>query len=64
MVFPTPIPAPPVVPRARAEPTAVGDNFRAWTVRGQATTGSWKVIIGSILSGLGLLTYLTMYGYL
>jgi len=43
---------------------AVGVNIKAWTVRSQATSGTWKVIVGSILSGLGLLTYLSMYGHL
>ncbi len=43
---------------------AVGVNIKAWTVRSQATSGTWKVTVGSILSGLGLLAYLSMYGYL
>lgn len=43
---------------------AVGVNIKAWTVQGHVDKGRWKVIVGSILSGLALLSYLAAYGHL
>lgn len=43
---------------------AVGVNIKAWTVHAHVEKGTWKVIVGSVLSGLALISYLVAYGHL
>lgn len=43
---------------------AISVNIKAWTVAPRAGTGTWKAVVGTGASGLGLLSYLVMYGHL
>ena len=43
---------------------AVGVNIRAWTVAPQAGAGTWKAVVGTTGSALGLFIYLVTYGHL
>lgn len=43
---------------------AIGVNIKAWTVAPQAGAGTWKAVVGTGASGLGLFSYLVMYGHL
>ena len=43
---------------------ALGVNIKAWTVAPQAGAGTWKAVVGTAASGLGVFSYLVMYGYL
>ncbi len=42
----------------------LGVNIKAWSVVSQAGAGTWKAVVGTAGGGLGLLSYLAMYGYI